>query len=324
MEEIDDRSSESTGSGRSSKTSHPGAMRLSLPVKTPGLSFRSDPFAGDRSLPTSVRGVVPMSDLTIGPYASSSMSSGSNNRTTPVKLQPANPFFDNIRQNLELSHGGITERIPLGLDAAAVRRASEFPSFLNELVNLSEKESADRLAEEFYRIELCEQKRLQGVMDFHSRGSGTPWLEHPPSGGLLPGLPEQKAKDAREVERLAAWVPGVQASQGDYFPFSITAGVERGTKNRCVKHCVISDRVWLTDLLRYKNIWPYDFSRVRLGCPTEDDSDYINASFVQPRGTARRYIATQGPLDATFTDFWTLVWEQDVRVIVMSANPIVR
>jgi protein tyrosine phosphatase len=74
--------------------------------------------------------------------------------------------------------------------------------------------------------------------------------------------------------------------------------------------------LWLT-VVRYKNIWPYDFSRVRLETPTDDDSDYINASFVQPRGTSRRYIATQGPLDATYRDFWTLVWEQNVRVIVM-------
>ncbi len=71
----------------------------------------------------------------------------------------------------------------------------------------------------------------------------------------------------------------------------------------------------LTD--RYKNIWPYDFSRVRLASACDDDSDYINASFVQPRGTSRRYIATQGPMDATYRDFWALVWEQNVRVIVM-------
>ena len=68
---------------------------------------------------------------------------------------------------------------------------------------------------------------------------------------------------------------------------------------------------------RYKNIWPYDFSRVKLDSPPDKDSDYINASYVQPRGTARKYIATQGPLDATYSDFWTLVWEQGVRVIVM-------
>jgi protein tyrosine phosphatase len=51
--------------------------------------------------------------------------------------------------------------------------------------------------------------------------------------------------------------------------------------------------------------------------PEGGNGDYINANFVQPKGTARTYIATQGPMDATFADFWTLIWEQDVRVIVM-------
>lgn len=37
----------------------------------------------------------------------------------------------------------------------------------------------------------------------------------------------------------------------------------------------------------------------------EDEDDYVNASYVQPLGTNKRYIATQGPLESTFVDFWT-------------------
>ena len=36
--------------------------------------------------------------------------------------------------------------------------------------------------------------------------------------------------------------------------------------------------------------------------------DYVNASFVQPLGTRKRYIATQGPLSETFKDFWLYVF----------------
>ena len=43
----------------------------------------------------------------------------------------------------------------------------------------------------------------------------------------------------------------------------------------------------------------------RLGSTSPDD--YVNASYVQPLGTNKRYIATQGPLQATFDDFWTWV-----------------
>ena len=35
--------------------------------------------------------------------------------------------------------------------------------------------------------------------------------------------------------------------------------------------------------------------------------DYVNASYVQPLGTKKRYIATQGPLPETFNDFWLWV-----------------
>ncbi|BEI98530.1 hypothetical protein CcaverHIS631_0308290 [Cutaneotrichosporon cavernicola] len=209
-------------------------------------------------------------------------------RQGKIKLQPANPFFDNIRQNLELSHGGISERIPLALPDSIKRRCNELPKFLRNLVCMKDADSQDVLANQFYRLERGEQERLQGVMNVLSKGC------------RARGLPQASPADGKtlcadDVERLMA----DGADQDNYFPFSITAGVERGTKNR------------------YKNIWPFDYSRVRLVTPADDDSDYINASFVQPRGTARRYIATQGPLDSTYRDFWSLVWEQNVHVIVM-------
>jgi hypothetical protein len=40
-------------------------------------------------------------------------------------------------------------------------------------------------------------------------------------------------------------------------------------------------------------------------CDPSPADDYVNASYVQPLGTRKRYIATQGPLPATFVDFWT-------------------
>jgi tyrosine-protein phosphatase 2/3 len=43
---------------------------------------------------------------------------------------------------------------------------------------------------------------------------------------------------------------------------------------------------------------------VKLDGEDTDNDDYVNASYVQPLGTTRRYIATQGPLEATFNDFW--------------------
>ncbi|KAF7972561.1 hypothetical protein HWV62_17678 [Athelia sp. TMB] len=243
----------------------------------------------------------------------------------------ANPFFDAIRQNTELSQG-ITERIPLRLPRRVRRRIGELPfPWLRDIArraavtavdssDTSEEEpdadedprfhgapatphhhrahhakpptpqSADveegteALAMQFYRIELAEQRRLLGVMEYHSKESG------PARAGPSSDEPHGRARAEKEE-----------------FPFSITAGVEKGAKNR------------------YRHIWPFEHARVRLHrrrSGESSDDDYVNASYVQPLGTSRRYIATQGPLPATFNDFWTLCWEQNVHVIVMLTREI--
>ncbi|WWC94473.1 hypothetical protein V866_001319 [Kwoniella sp. B9012] len=272
--------------GRSRRA--PPPTGLSIPP-TPGFNFKSNPFGislpGSQTSTATERPLTTGRDLTLSGMPS----------PKKAKFQPANPFFDNIRQNLELSHGGITERIPLNLPDQVMKRVEDLPEFLRDLATMPEKDSMDQLAKQFYDLELNEQKRLQAVMEWHSKGSGM--MLNDKAG--KESWAEKRHHDAEEVQRLTNWNGEEATLQDDYFPFSITAGVERGTKNR------------------YKNIWPYDFSRVRLERPPDEDSDYINASYVQPRGTSRRYIATQGPLDATYHDFWTLVWEQGVRVIVM-------
>ncbi|XP_069572689.1 tyrosine-protein phosphatase non-receptor type 18 isoform X2 [Brachyistius frenatus] len=74
---------------------------------------------------------------------------------------------------------------------------------------------------------------------------------------------------------------------------------------------------------RYKDILPYDQSRVVLSLLTSDsDSDYINASFIQGASSGCRYIACQGPLSSTVTDFWRMIWQQDIKVIVMACREV--
>ncbi|KAG8743925.1 hypothetical protein FRC10_011111 [Ceratobasidium sp. 414] len=205
----------------------------------------------------------------------------------PNKIQAFNPFYDNIRQNQELSHG-ITERIPLSLPKEVLSRKDEIPvTWLRDIVENSDNEKGvEALAMQFYRVELGEQRRLQGVMSHHSQDI------------------QVSAKDDQKHAN------GSDDGHVDDFPYSIIAGVEKGSKNRQVV------------TTRYKNIWPYEHARVRLQAATDDGSDYVNASYVQPRGTRLSYIATQGPMPSTYVDFWTMVWEQNVHVIVMLTRQV--
>lgn len=60
------------------------------------------------------------------------------------------------------------------------------------------------------------------------------------------------------------------------------AGMEKGTKNR------------------YKDMLPYDHSRVRLQDIPPGDCDYVNASHLKAEWSNRHYIASQAPVPATF------------------------
>ncbi|XP_053806942.1 receptor-type tyrosine-protein phosphatase C isoform X2 [Vidua chalybeata] len=88
---------------------------------------------------------------------------------------------------------------------------------------------------------------------------------------------------------------------------------------------------------RNANIIPYDFNRVPIrheeDCSKEgehdsdessdEDSDceesskYINASFITGYWGPKAMIATQGPLQETISDFWQMVFQRKVKVVVM-------
>ena len=79
-----------------------------------------------------------------------------------------------------------------------------------------------------------------------------------------------------------------------------------------------------------------DHSRVVLSQENQvAGEDYINASFIdvqqtviaipvifvvnylQGYGEKKAYIASQGPKDTSVIDFWKLIWEQNIRTVVM-------
>jgi len=60
------------------------------------------------------------------------------------------------------------------------------------------------------------------------------------------------------------------------------SGIEQGGKNR------------------YKDILPFEHARVRLLGRPDGACDYVNASHLHANRSHKRYIASQGPLPATF------------------------
>nr|XP_020139909.1 receptor-type tyrosine-protein phosphatase C isoform X2 [Microcebus murinus] len=88
---------------------------------------------------------------------------------------------------------------------------------------------------------------------------------------------------------------------------------------------------------RNSNVIPYDFNRVPLkhelemskeseqdseessdeDSDAEETSKYINASFIMSYWKPEVMIAAQGPLKETVSDFWQMIFQRKVRVIVM-------
>nr|QZB49069.1 PTP [Cotesia vestalis bracovirus] len=59
----------------------------------------------------------------------------------------------------------------------------------------------------------------------------------------------------------------------------------------------------------------WDISRVVL--KSNNGSDYINANYMAGIDGRCKFIATQEPMATTFDDFWSMIWQENSRIIVM-------
>jgi protein-tyrosine phosphatase len=158
-----------------------------------------------------------------------------------TKSGAANPFFGNIRQNMDLI-GGVGQ-MPVKLPVSLTKsQEDDLPAWLRKAADRND--NGKFVSEKFLQIEKREQKRMQEALSMN----------------------------------VAYGNPGPQRAHR-----VLLAGIEKGAKNR------------------YNNIWPFEHSRVRLQGVCEGGCDYINANHIKAAWSSKRYIATQGPIPATFT-----------------------
>ena len=158
----------------------------------------------------------------------------------PSTQTAANPFFGNIRQNMDLI-GGVGQmpvKLPVGLRETA---GAEMPAWLRQAADKDDRGKA--IADRFLGIEKAEQHRMQKAL----------------SCNVSYGTPNALSPQAVQI-----------------------AGIEKGTKNR------------------YKDMLPYDHSRVKLQNVPSGDCDYVNASHIKAQWSNKHYIASQAPVPATF------------------------
>lgn len=65
-----------------------------------------------------------------------------------------------------------------------------------------------------------------------------------------------------------------------------------------------------------------DANRVILKTSDSNFNDYINASYIFYPDVQTKYIAAQAPLSTTLNDFWSMIFEHSVNIILMLCNCI--
>lgn len=161
----------------------------------------------------------------------------------PAAKSAANPFFSNIRQNMDLV-GGVGQIDVKRPDDADHQADDFFPPWLRKAAAI--EDHGKTVSEKFLHIEQEELSRMQKAL----------------SARVSYGTPAPASEKAVQI-----------------------AGFEKGGKNR------------------YNNIWPFEHARVRLQGRPEGVCDYVNASHIKALWSNKRYIASQGPLPATFEVF---------------------
>ncbi len=129
--------------------------------------------------------------------------------------------------------------------------------------------------------------------------------------------PERVSKLSSQLERFRSTVQSLERPTGERGLSKLDAQWKelQEQQEKDTRQLSIAIARCYTMKNRHQDVMPYDCNRVVL-CSGKDD--YINASFIEDLSPyCPRLIATQAPLTGTAADFWLMVYEQKVSVIVM-------
>lgn len=134
---------------------------------------------------------------------------------------------------------------------------------------------------------------------------------------------QQQQQQSLELQQPLQQPPGQPLMAGSYVnEFKMLKELSKALKEN-TENFIDGLEYYNQSKNRYKDIIPFNHTRVILNCipQLEPGSNYINANYVRgPSGSQRSYIACQGPLPHTLNDFWRMIWECRVSVIVMACN----
>lgn len=147
-------------------------------------------------------------------------------------------------------------------------------------------------------------------------------------GGSGDGPPELKPRTARALSTThevglvsLELLNGQQKPSGlmDVAALDLEAYADLGTNHAGLSDLPPKIAANLKAFNRYKNILPNTHTRVNLEQIGKDSTTtFINANFVaNARNNPKAYIAAQGPKPETVIAFWRMIWQENVRAIVM-------
>uniref|UniRef100_A0A667YMZ0 Tyrosine-protein phosphatase non-receptor type 23 n=1 Tax=Myripristis murdjan TaxID=586833 RepID=A0A667YMZ0_9TELE len=130
--------------------------------------------------------------------------------------------------------------------------------------------------------------------------------------------PERVARLHGELERYRAQVESLEhpsESEGGLSVLDARWKELQDQQEKDARQLSIAIARCYTMKNRHQDVMPYDVNRVVL---RSGKDDYINASYVEELSPyCPRLIATQAPLTGTAADFWLMVYEQKVSLVVM-------